>query len=124
MANQNRTEADARTLLRERSKRLFGNADRLEVALAVAESPSGVVHAQELADRLRISPPRVRTQLLAFVEAGILEILPRSGQVQNYERIPDPFWASTEALMRGWLARVEGQESSGLRASPRVSRTR
>jgi hypothetical protein len=60
--------------LRDRSKRLYGNADRLQVAYAVAQS-SGVVHAQELADLLAIGPPRVRAQLLAFVEAGVMRVL-------------------------------------------------
>lgn len=84
--------------MRLRSKRLFGNADRLEVAFAVASSP-GLVHSQELADQLGISPPRVRTQLLAFVDAGLMRVMPRSGQVQNYERIDDPFWSLVSELV-------------------------
>jgi DNA-binding transcriptional ArsR family regulator len=93
--------SDARAQLRKRSKRLFGNADRLEVALAVAES-SGLVHAQELADQLGISPPRVRSQLLAFVDAGIMRPLPRSGLVQSYERLDDPFWEAARQLVPSW----------------------
>lgn len=96
-----KADADAREQLRQRSKRLFGNADRLEVALAVAES-SGLVHAQELADRLRMSPPRVRAQLLAFVEAGVMLVLPRNGLIQNYERIDDPFWELVRELVPRW----------------------
>jgi DNA-binding transcriptional ArsR family regulator len=93
---------DPRMLIRQRSKRLFGNADRLEVANAVATS-SGLVHAQELADELGISPPRVRTQLLSFVEAGVMVILPRDGLVQNYERIDeDPFWELVKVLTHRW----------------------
>lgn len=95
------TNSDLRLRIRQRSKRLFGNADRLEVALAVAES-SGIVHAQELADQLGMSPPRVRTQLLAFVDAGIMQILPRHGLVQNYERIHDPFWSLVSDLVLAW----------------------
>jgi hypothetical protein len=91
----------SREQLRERSKRLFGNADRLEVAAAVAKS-SGLVHAQELSESLRISPPRVRAQLLAFVEAGIMQTLPRSGLVQNYERVDDPFWHEIGTLVDAW----------------------
>jgi hypothetical protein len=96
-----KTDPDVRLRIRQRSKRLFGNADRLEVAQAVAES-SGVVHAQELADQLGMSPPRVRTQLLAFVGAGIMQILPRHGLVQNYERIDDPFWSLVSDLVLTW----------------------
>jgi DNA-binding transcriptional ArsR family regulator len=96
-----KTGSDVRMRIRQRSKRLFGNADRLEVALAVAES-SGLVHAQELADRLSISPPRVRAQLLAFVEAGIMRALPRTSLIQNYERIDDPFWSLVSELVLSW----------------------
>ena len=92
---------DSRAEIRRRSKRLFGNADRLEVAIAVAAS-SGLVHAQELANQLAISPPRVRAQLLVFVEADLMRALPRSGQLQNYERLPDPFWDLIPELVRAW----------------------
>jgi hypothetical protein len=98
-----RTRTGALGQLRDRSKRLYGNADRLQVAYAVAKS-SGVVHAQELSDALSISPPRVRAQLLTFVEADLMRALPRSGHTQNYEILTDPFWAATvryvEASMR------------------------
>jgi DNA-binding transcriptional ArsR family regulator len=92
----------ARTRLRSRSKRIFGNADRLEVALAVARSSSGLVHAQELADDLGISPPRVRAQLLAFVEAELMTVLPREGLKQNYEKLDDPFWDLVPTLVHSW----------------------
>jgi DNA-binding transcriptional ArsR family regulator len=98
---------DLRAETRRRSKRLFGNADRLEVALAVAES-TGLVHAQELADQLGISPPRVRAQLLAFVDAGVMTVLPRSGLIQNYERLDDPFWSFVSEVMRSWHQRSAG----------------
>jgi hypothetical protein len=93
-----------RDLLRHRSKVLFGNADRLEVAIAVARSSSGVVHAKELANELNIDAPRVRTQLRAFVEAGVMVLLPRHGQTVDYERRPDPFWAGVETIVTEWGA--------------------
>jgi hypothetical protein len=96
------TTAPDRDLLRHRSKVLYGNADRLEVAVAVARSSSGVVHAQELADELRIAAPRVRAQLRAFVEAGVMALLPRHGQTVDYERCADPFWEGIEATVAGW----------------------
>lgn len=102
--------------LRARSKRLFGNADRLQVAYAVAVS-SGLVHAQELADALHISPPRVRAQLLAFVDANVMRPLPRSGHVQNYERLDDPFWQTTTQLIEASM--VDPRRTLGLR-SPRL----
>jgi len=100
--------------LRDRSKRLYGNADRLQVAYAVAESP-GVVHAQELAEALSISPPRVRAQLLAFVEAGVMRALPRNGHIQNYERLHDPFWESTVLLLEASMP--DPKRTLGLRST-------
>jgi DNA-binding transcriptional ArsR family regulator len=91
-----------RQRLRVRSKAVFGNADRLEVASAVARSSSGVVHAQELSQQLGISPPRVRAQLLALVEADLMTLLPRSGLTQDYERRDDPFWAAMRSVYEHW----------------------
>jgi hypothetical protein len=88
--------------LRARSKLVFGNADRLQVGAAVARSSSGVVHAQELATQLGIAPPRVRTQLLAFVAAGLMEPLPRAGATVDYERIEDPFWDLLARIEDAW----------------------
>jgi len=88
--------------VRSRSKLIFGNADRLQVANAVARSSSGVVHAQELSERLGISPPRVRAQLLAFVEAELMTLLPRHGLTQDYERRDDPFWPAVRSVYEHW----------------------
>jgi hypothetical protein len=112
---RNPNSPDKRSDVRDRSKRLFGNADRLEVAFAVAES-SGLVHAQELAEQLGISPPRVRAQLLAFVGAGVMRNLPRNGLLQNYERIDDQFWVSIKTLMDNWT------QSAEVQAAPLASR--
>jgi DNA-binding transcriptional ArsR family regulator len=90
-----------RRRLRDRSKKLFGNADRLEVAYAIAAS-SGLVHAQELSDRLGITPPRVRTQLLAHVGAGLMTALPVVEQVKNYQRLEDPYWRHIQDLVDAW----------------------
>jgi hypothetical protein len=97
-----RDASDARSELRSRSKRLFGNADRLEVAVAVSRAPGGVVHAQGLSSELGISPPRVRAQLLAFVDSGVMTAVPRSELRQYYERLDDPFWAFIEKLVAAW----------------------
>jgi len=93
-----------RAPLRDRSKILFGNADRLEVAIAVARSASGVVHAQGLGHELDITPPRVRAQLLAFVEAGVMRQLGRVGSTVDYERVDGPFWEAVEVLAVAWSA--------------------
>jgi DNA-binding transcriptional ArsR family regulator len=88
--------------LRERSKLLFGNADRLEVAHAVAQDPTGVVYAQALSHRTGLTPPRVRAQLLAFEAGGLMIQLPRQGQAVYYERTSDPFWKMIVALVEAW----------------------
>ncbi len=49
-----------------------------------------------------MSPPRVRAQLLAFVDVGLMRILPRSGLVQNYDRVDDPFWEFVGQLVHTW----------------------
>lgn len=98
-------QRDSRAELRRCSKLLFGNADRLEVAVAVAASSSGVVFAQELADELGISPPRVRTQLLAFTEAEVMTKLPRYDRVQSYERRDHPFWQLALQVGESWDSR-------------------
>jgi hypothetical protein len=66
-----------------------------------------VVHAQELAEQLLMSPPRVRTQLLAFVDSGVMRLLPRSGHIQNYERLDDPVWMAVIHLIEGWIPEAE-----------------
>lgn len=94
----------SREELRSRSKKLFGNADRVEVVNAVARAPLGVVHAQALSDQLGITPPRVRTQLLAMCDAGLLEALPKAGGLQQYERrrSDDPYWTLIERVAEEW----------------------
>ena len=61
-----------------------------------------MVHAQELSNELRISPPRVRTQLLAFTEAGLMRLMPLHRQIRQYERLEDPFWELVDQLIDGW----------------------
>jgi DNA-binding transcriptional ArsR family regulator len=70
--------------------------------LAVAEHSREVVNAQELSEQLGISPPRVRAQLLAFVESGLMTAVPRSELRQYYERIDDPFWSAVRTLVHSW----------------------
>jgi hypothetical protein len=93
---------NASVSLRARSKLLFGNADRLQVAAAVARASAGVVHAQEISNLLGISPPRVRSQLLALSAAGLLCQLPRHGMTVDYERVDDPFWDAVAGLVEAW----------------------
>ncbi len=78
--------------LREQSRLIFGNLDRLEVAVVVGRSASGVVTASDVVAKTGIERPRVRAQLERFVEAGLAERLPRSTGDQYYQRVESPFW--------------------------------
>jgi DNA-binding transcriptional ArsR family regulator len=68
----------------------------------VAQASGGLVHAQELANELGISPPRVRAQLRAFTDAGLMRLMPREGQIVYYERLDDPFWHAALDLRAAW----------------------
>jgi hypothetical protein len=90
-------------LLRSRSKALFGNMDRLVVAAAVAGSPDGVVNATDLSWQLRLANNRVRAQLLAFAEVGLLRAPPDTdGRKRWFVRIDDPFWDACRDLVLRW----------------------
>lgn len=78
---------------RETSKAIFGNADRLDVALRVA-SAEQPTFATELSRELNISQNRARAQLVVFADAGLLRELPRDGFRVYYERNNEKFWAA------------------------------
>ena len=95
-------EPVARQRLRERSKAVFGNRDRLEVAAVIAESEDGLVNATDIAASLGLANPRVRAQLLAFTEAELLS--PDSGaDVKRwYVRKDSPLWQACLDLVEEW----------------------
>ncbi len=85
------------------SKLLLGNQDRLEVGVAVARSEDGVVNATELALELGIAQPRVRNQLVALEKAGLLDRMPKSGDVKQwFLRCESPFWDVCLVLYEDW----------------------
>ena len=85
---------------RKISKTIFGNADRLDVALHIASAESAT-YATGISDVLGIPPNRVRAQLIAFAEAGVLEALPRGGAIGVfYMRNNEKFWAALRDLAR------------------------
>jgi chromosomal replication initiator protein len=94
-------------LLREQSKLLFGNSDRLEVALAVAQSDLDAVNATDLAEVLAGWPNnRIRAQLVALARVGLLQSMPRdddSGKIW-YRRMPAHFWGACIELVELWGA--------------------
>lgn len=94
----------ARDLVRARSKALFGNRDRLDVAIAVARSHDSAVNATDLAKETGLINTRVRAQLLAFAEADLLsEIQPAGGELKRwYRRNDNPFWQACLDLHDAW----------------------
>lgn len=91
--------------VRVRSKLLFGNMDRMAVAIAIAESPDGAVNATDLTWQLQLANNRVRAQLVAFAEVGLLEAHLHDGDKKRwYTRVKSPFWATCQALVQDWQA--------------------
>src|SRR5690349_6172809 len=73
--------------VRERSKLLFGNQDRFEVAVAVAHSQLGRVNATDLHRVLDLAVNRIRAQLLALEAIGRLERLPDENGKRMFARV-------------------------------------
>jgi DNA-binding MarR family transcriptional regulator len=85
------------------SKLLLGNQDRLEVGVAIARSEDGSVNATDLGVELGMAQPRVRNQLVAFEKAGLLDRMPKSGDVKQwFLRQKSPFWDLCQVLYRDW----------------------
>jgi hypothetical protein len=89
--------------VRRKSKILFGNSDRVQVADAIHRSEDGAVNATDLASELDLPNPRVRAQLLAFAEAGLLTPHVKGPGKHWYLRAPSMYWAACHALMEDRL---------------------
>lgn len=82
-----------RERVRQKSKVLFGSSDRLLVAIAIALAPDGVVNATDLQWDLKLAANRVRTQLLALAELGLLVEGPSGENGRRmFVRVSNPFW--------------------------------
>ena len=86
--------AGERRRVARQSKKMFGQSDRLLVAVAVALSPDGVANATDLQWELHLAANRVRAQLLTLADLGVLS----EGQEglkgrRMFVRRPSPFWA-------------------------------
>jgi hypothetical protein len=105
--------SEDRERLRERSKLLMGNRDRLEVAVAVAASQDGWVNATDISWELGMANNRVRANLLTFVAGELLDTapVPRSGR-RWFIRRPSPFWSLCTELYRDWAAESVGPPSN------------
>jgi hypothetical protein len=67
---------EALAALREHSKRMFGNQDRLEVAVAISRVTLGEVNATDLHQDVDVAVNRIRKQLL---DLEALELLAKTG---------------------------------------------
>lgn len=89
--------------LRQRSKLLFGNQDRLEVLVAIARSPDGLVNATDLQWEIGIAQSRVRSQLISLARVGLLSASQVGGK-RWYKRRNSPIWDAALALLADWTA--------------------
>lgn len=96
----------AREKVRARSKSLFGNKDRLEIAVEIARSRDGYVNATDLSAATGLLQSRVRNQLLALVDAELLEEVPETGDGRRrwFRRKESPFWQGCLELIEDWGA--------------------
>jgi hypothetical protein len=106
IASGKETARSKSELLRERSKLLFGNRDRLEVAVAVARSKDGFVNATDLGEVLPgWQNNRIRAQLIVLASVDLLEVAPRAGPGRVwYMRKPGSFWDLCLDLAERWDA--------------------
>jgi hypothetical protein len=88
--------------LREKSKVLMGNRDRLEIAVAIAVSEDGVVNATDISRQLGIAPNRVRANLLAFAHVGLLDQPPPQSGRRWFIRRSSTFWSLCLDLYQAW----------------------
>jgi len=96
------TDPQLREFIREKSKALFGNSDRVQVALAIGQSKDGLVNATDLAAELGIVNNRIRAQLLAFVEVRLLSPAPPGPGKRWYVRAESGFWDTCQKLAEAW----------------------
>lgn len=82
------------TAVREHSKRLFGNKDRLEVAVAITRVTLGKVSATDLGRDVDMAINRIRAQLLALEALGLLAKTGDEDGKRMFQRTNDDdrFW--------------------------------
>ncbi len=82
------------SVVRERSKRLFGNKDRLEVAVAIKRVALGKVSATDLGRDVDMAVNRIRAQLLALEALGLLAKTGDEDGKRMFQRTNDDdrFW--------------------------------
>lgn len=110
---------EALVAVREYSKQMFGNRDRLEVAVAITRIELGKVNATDLARDIDVAVNRIRTQLLLFESLELLKKTASEHGKRMFE-VTDPkdhFWkyaaAEFEMVVRGVLASPAPDAFSG-----------
>lgn len=80
--------------LRDHSKRMFGNQDRLEVAVAVTRVQLGKVNATDLHRDIDVAVNRIRAQLLVLESLRLLRRTGSEDGKRMFQRVDDqdPFW--------------------------------
>jgi hypothetical protein len=105
-AGADRAATRPRDCVRDRSKSLFGNSDRLAVAVAVARS-DGWVNATDVHMAMpHIAVNRIRAQLVALVEAELMDNAPPVAESRRvwYVRRDHSFWQTCLDLEAAWTA--------------------
>lgn len=85
--------------LRQISRHAFGQAYRLELMLAVADQPDGLVSLTELAANIGVAPSNLQGPLKCLVETGLVSELPRGDSRRKfYLRNDSAAWAWASEL--------------------------
>ena len=101
--------------VREHSKRMFGNQDRLEVAIAISRVELGKVNATELHGDIEVAVNRIRTQLLAMKNLGLLAEIGNEHGKRMFKQVDpnDRFWAFAVAEYEMVVRDQRGPSSTG-----------
>jgi hypothetical protein len=98
--------------LRRYSKTLSGNADALEVEIAIAQSEDGVVNATDLSWELLLAANRVRAQLERLLALGLL-VEGMRGQKRWFIRQESPAWQIALWHFENWRRTYEARTGDG-----------
>ncbi len=115
---------EALVAVREYSKQMFGNQDRLEVAVAITRVELGKVNATDLNRDIDVAVNRIRTQLLLFESLELLKKTANEHGKRMFEvaNPKDHFWkfavAEFEMALRGALVSPPGKAFSEVVPSP------
>ena len=81
------------TELRALSRAAFGQTYRLEVMLAVADSPDGIVNLTDLAHELNQPTSNIQAPLRCLVDLGLISAAPQGdSKRKHYIRNPSAAW--------------------------------